>query len=42
MGFKILDKSLLVISSAEEAYEFMDRQGSIYSDRTASVLHSEM
>lgn len=39
MAFKILRKPLLVINTAEEAYEFMEKQGSIYSDRGESVLH---
>ena len=42
MFFNILGKPMLVINTAEETYEFMDRQGSIYSDRSKSVLYSEM
>lgn len=42
MALKILRVRLLVINSAEEAYEFMEKQGSIYSDRGESVLHGEM
>ena len=42
MAFNILGKPVLVINTAEEAYEFMEKRGSIYSDRVDSVLHSEM
>ena len=42
MHLNFLGKPILVINDAEEAYNLLEKRGSIYSDRPKSILIGEM
>lgn len=42
MQLSVAGKTIVVLNTAEQANDFMDKRGNIYSDRPHSVLQGEM